>query len=262
MFIKKGQVKRGSIFVETAIVLPFFLLAIVSMSLLIRVTAVEENTMSSFASQGQKYAKEMYSTELNLALHDGLHENRILENLGEGQAAMLKNVCLDRHYDIFADPHIVKAILSYQLEIPLPLAFNRELKIEQHLLFRNFVGVDNYDNPMGFDAMESEDRASSVYVFPRAGEKYHSKDCRLIDMYPLEKVLSRDIMRRYRPCKLCKAESLPPGCLVYCFDKSGKVYHKGTCPIVERYVIEMDRDEAIEKGYTPCYFCGGGGGDE
>lgn len=242
-------------FVETAIVLPFFLLAIITISLLIKVMAVEENTMLHFVTEEQRYAKEMYLTEL----HDGLHEYRMLKKMDEIQAAKLRNPRIGRQLGIFVkDSGLVNTSLSYELEIPLPLAFNRELAIEQHLLFRGFVGADNLGEPMGFDAMEREEKASSVYVFPRAGERYHRKDCRIIDVYPVEKVLSKDIRKKYKPCKLCKAEALPPGCLVYCFDKSGKVYHKGSCTTVDRYVIEMDRDEAIEKGYTACLFCGGG----
>jgi hypothetical protein len=39
--------------------------------------------------------------------------------------------------------------------------------------------------------------------------------------------------------------------------KSGKVFHKGSCTTVDRYVIAIEADEAIEKGYSPCYYCGG-----
>lgn len=256
MFIEKGKGKKGSLFVETAVVLPFFLMAIITISLLVRVVAIEENTMLCFADESHKYAKEMYLTEFTHVFH----EERLLNRLNAVESARLKNERVEYRHSILHEKDLGKtnAFLSYELEIPLPFSFKRELKLEQHLFFRGFIGADNPGEAMGFDAMETGESSSSVYVFPRAGERYHRIDCRVIDVYPVEKVLSKDLMKKYEPCKLCKAETLSPGCLVYCFDKCGKVYHKGSCVTVDRYVVEMDSEEAIEKGYTPCSFCGGG----
>jgi hypothetical protein len=39
------------------------------------------------------------------------------------------------------------------------------------------------------------------------------------------------------------------------FAGSGAVYHKGSCFIVDRYVISMDEVDAVKKGYTPCSRC-------
>ena len=257
MFIEGGKRRKGSLIVETAIVLPFFLMVIITISLLVRVTAIEENTMLCFADESHKHAKGMYLTELV----EVFHGERLLSKVETVESAKLKNKRVEQHYSILRenDPGKINISLSYELEIPLPLSFNRNFRLEQYLFFRGFIGADNPGEAMGFDAMETGESSSSVYVFPRAGERYHTIDCRVIDVYPVEKVLSKEIMKKYKPCKLCKAETLSPGCLVYCFDKCGKVYHKGSCTVVDRYVVEMDRDEAIERGYTACSFCGGGG---
>jgi len=58
--------KRGSLFVEASILFPMFLLAILSICVLIRIIGTEENTIRSFAEEGQKIAKEAYVTQLDV----------------------------------------------------------------------------------------------------------------------------------------------------------------------------------------------------
>ena len=57
--------KKGSLLIETAIILPLFLLAILSICILIRIIGTEENMMHSFAEEGKKIAKESYLTQLD-----------------------------------------------------------------------------------------------------------------------------------------------------------------------------------------------------
>lgn len=265
MSIECFKNKKGSLFVETSIILPFFLLAILSIAILIKAIGVEESTMGCFAEEGQRCAKEMYLTQIDESFEsyetelfqDVIFKHRTLKRLKDHELVELKNINIER-FGFRQDPGIVNYRLSYEIDVPLPLSFRRGLKFEQTLLFRGFIGAENADGGLGFDEMERPDSLSSVYVFPRAGEKYHRFDCRVIDVYPVERILSPEIKRVYRPCKLCNASCLPWGCRVYCFEKNGKVYHRGSCTTVDRYVVEMDKEEAVEKGYTPCLFCGGG----
>lgn len=261
--------RKGSLFVEASIVFPMFLLAVISICTLIRVVGTEENTMRCFAEEGQKTAKELFLTQLDLLpegyikegeVHIDLLEFRTFRRIEKEESLKVKDLQLNRYRQIFngaRDDASVFCSLSYGIEIPLPLMFQRELQFEQRLLFRGFVGADNEGEGLGFDTMETPEGLSTVYVFPRAGEKFHQIDCRIIENYPKLMVLSADLKRKYNPCKLCGAGDLPWGSRVYCFDRSGKVYHKGSCTIVDKYIIGIDRDEAIEKGYTPCFYCGG-----
>src|SRR5665648_718980 len=43
----------------------------------------------------------------------------------------------------------------------------------------------------------------------------------------------------------------------YYFLKTGEAYHGGECPTVEKYVIEIEKETAVKKGYYPCFKCGG-----
>jgi hypothetical protein len=112
---------------------------------------------------------------------------------------------------------------------------------------------------MTFEEMEEDDDSHLVWIFPRAGEKYHGEDCSYIKNEPREELLSGTVRRSYSPCALCKPGELGDGSLVYVFPKAGGAYHRGECYVVERYVISMSEDDAKGKGYSACSKCGGGG---
>ncbi len=252
--------KRASIFVEAAIVLPVFFVAMISLTLTIRLAAVEANTMECFSSISRDYAKEMYLTGRGPA-QNYLYESRVKARIEQDEKLNLQNVRVENHLGggrVLLDSGYVDASLMYEVNIALPLSFSRGISFQEHLAYRGFVGRQKGVEGFGFDEMEKSDNPNAVFVFPRAGERYHKADCRIIKVYPVEKILSPALKKQYKPCRLCKSGDLPYGSRVYCFESTGKVYHKGSCTTVDRYVVEMDRQEAIDKGYTPCAYCGGG----
>ena len=264
--------KKGALFVEAALIFPMFLLAILSICVLIRMIGVEENTMRSLAEEGQRISKEAYLTQLDIIpdnhsaeilegiLHGTLFEFRMLERLKSEERITLKDSHIDQFDYLYSEDGrsgLIYCSIKYGIELPLPLDFNRQLEFEQRLFFRGFIGADNDEEGMGFDVMEEPEGASIVYVFPRAGERFHQLHCRVIEVYPRETILSPSVRKKYAPCRLCDAAFLPWGSRVYCFETSGKVFHKGSCTTVERYVIGIEREEAIERGYSPCAYCGG-----
>ncbi len=264
--------KKGSMFIETALLFPAFLLTVLSLFVLIRLTAVEENTMRAFTEEGQKVSKEAYLTQLEILpesytiellegiAHGTLLELRMLNRLNKEENMDLQDMEVDRFDYMFSEDDksgLIRCSLSYWVDLSLPLRFQRQLEFEQRLFFRGFIGADRDGEGMGFDVMEDPGDPFTVYIFPRAGERFHQLDCRMIAVYPRETILSPSVRRQYAPCRLCDAASLPWGIKVYCFDTSGKAYHRGSCTIVERYVTGIDREEAIGRGYSPCSYCGG-----
>lgn len=257
--LKKIKKRKGSMFVEAAIVLPIFFMAILSIVLTIRLAAVEANTMECFSKVSQEYAREMYLTGRG-PLQNFVFEARVKSEVAEKEKLDLRNPRIQNHFGLgeaLTDPGLVNASFLYEVDLTLPLRLNRGLSFQEHLVFRGFIGRESWEDGFGFDEMEKSDNPNGVFVFPRAGERYHKADCRIIEVYPVEKILSPGLKKKYSPCKLCKSGDLPYGCKVYCFESTGKVFHKGICTTVDRYVVEIDKEEAIERGYTPCAFCGG-----
>ena len=131
--------------------------------------------------------------------------------------------------------------------------------VNMNILPTRRILVDDIE-PVDPEELEADERSLMVWVFPRAGERYHKRECAVIAVFPSPHTLDSGIRSRYRPCSHCKPEGKENGSLVYCFPKAGEVYHQQYCSLVTRYVIEMEYEEAVEAGYTPCRVCGGGSG--
>jgi len=154
--------------------------------------------------------------------------------------------------------HIIAMSATFDTPLKLPRLFLNEVQGERTVLCRAFVGKTHKGPVKPFDEMEKNDGGTMVWVFPRAGERYHGERCSYIANNPREVLLNSYIRSRYSPCKLCKPAGRKDGTLVYCFETSGKAYHTGDCTIVDRYVIEKSKEDAEKQGYTPCSRCGGG----
>ena len=275
MFIKRRNrfhTKKGAALVEAAIFLPVFFLAILSIAALIRLTGVQENIMTLFAEEAARTAKEAYLTQLEVipddpafcfaegAANGALLTLRVRERLDDEERLNLKSIRLKQFRYLYSSSGInglIRADLLCNSTLPLPGGFSRDLVFEEHLLYRGFIGSEGIHSPMEYAAMEEEQHEETVYVFPRAGERYHDKNCGVIAVCAHRAFLTDEMKRKYSPCKLCDPDESAIGSIVYFFPKSGGVYHRENCTLVERYVVEMEKEEAIEKGYTPCMLCGG-----
>jgi hypothetical protein len=275
MFISKKTVriissKRGSATVEAAIFLPVFFLAMLSVILLIRLVGVEENMMQLITKEAVHTEKEAYLTQLPVI------PDTIGANFAEGAAAgalMILNLRENAQslpiekircsyyrylYEKEGTAGLIFADIEYKSVIPFPSGFRRTLNFEKKLLFRGFIGSIGNSSPMEFSEMEKDEPSDLVYVFPRAGERYHAQNCSVITTYAHEAYLTNSMLKNYSSCKLCDPNKSMLGSKVYYFPKGGRAFHRKTCSLVERYVVEMDRQEAMKKGYTPCRICGGG----
>jgi hypothetical protein len=153
---------------------------------------------------------------------------------------------------------LIAISVTFDTPLKLPRLFLGEVKGERTALSRAFVGM-THDGPVKpFSEMEEGGGGDTAWVFPRAGERYHGERCRYIETYPREVLLDRSVRYRFSPCQLCKPDGRRDGALVYVFFTSGHAYHTGDCTVVERYVIEIGKDDAGKQGYTPCSACGGG----
>lgn len=132
--------------------------------------------------------------------------------------------------------------------IPVPKAFIKGIVSEKHLYFRPFFGES------GGAADYDPER---VYVFPKSGERYHCKGCRVLYGGGIPELLSGNIRTRYRPCKLCKPEELGNGASVCLYSSESGAYHRKECPVISKSYISMPKSEALRRGYTPCMICGG-----
>lgn len=247
--------KRGFITVEAAIFLPIFIIGILTFAYLIKFLSVQEGIFHSFVDEARVMSSESRINPLSAPLFEPKLMDRIYDENGD----QVSNVDIG-HFLYLYPSHgmtgLISMDLNYDVNIKLPIPFYDRLPVSESLLFRGFIGKEEIPDPLPFDEMEKEKRSNLVWIFPRAGGRYHDENCTYIRSEPYQTMMTNQLRRKYDPCDICDSYQATDGSIVYCF-KTGHSYHTGNCPAVDKYVISIEKDDAIRKGYTACSKCGG-----
>jgi hypothetical protein len=252
--------------VEAAIFVPLFVIGILTLGYMIRFAMTEEHVTDAMTDEAHRIMAQSAIMPWPALVPPPFAasdiEDRVLKEGGRFCDFAKTEPLLYRvpGYGIgngkeYSD--LIGFSVSYRVPVRIPRLFRNSISGEETVLCRAFVGRDNSGDPMPFSDMEDSESGRTVWVFPRAGEKYHGENCRVIKNEPRERLLDRSVRSAYKPCKLCHAADAKNGTLVYVFPRNGKAYHLADCTQVKRYVIEMSEKEAKEKGYTKCKICGG-----
>ncbi|MCQ2547413.1 MAG: hypothetical protein MJ145_00205 [Clostridia bacterium] len=126
----------------------------------------------------------------------------------------------------------------------------------ESIALRAFTGDTQSDTPTSEAEFMRNAKYEAVYVFPESGMRYHKASCTYVKSNPKKTSLSASIKGKYDACRICGASAARMGDTVYIFQYGGSYHLKG-CKTIDKYVIEMDRDDAIEKGFSACKKCGG-----
>lgn len=247
--------KKGFLTVEAAIFLPIFIIGVLTFAYLIKFMSVQEAVFHSFSDEAKVLSAEASIYPLAAPLFELNLKNRIYDENKDN----ISSVDLD-HFQYLYHTHgmsgMISMDLNYDVNIKLPIPFYKNLPVSESLVIRGFVGNEEKEEPLPFEEMETCTESDPVWIFPRAGEKYHRESCPYITSEPRQLILSQQIRRKYKPCSICDSKNLLNGSLVYCF-QTGEYFHAGSCPIVDKYVISIEKETAIKRGYTACTKCGG-----
>ncbi len=285
--MKKPTNDNGSLTVEAAIFLPIFMISVFTIGFIMKLFWVQECLQHAISDEILKMASESYLEyrmcpdnipEILGKLDGAGGRNDLREKIKQHFTAdtfesmhILKgpdiieyrylfdgrseNYLIDEPYQINTD-YLIEAVSMSKVRVPFSIRFISDMVLTQRVVARSWVGTEKISRPMGFNEMAEEgEKEKIVYVFPRAGERYHEKSCLLVSNYPTLKILTNAIKNKFRPCKLCDAGQLDIGSSVFIFEESGEVYHSENCVLVDKYVIPMDLKEAENQGYTPCKKC-------
>lgn len=241
--------KRGSILVETSILLPVFIIALlVLISILPVIVSCEEAVFTATDQLRQKAITSAFVDE-KLSLP------------GRLTSSTLKNCREMNHFAVYhyrenknagGVDEIIEMGAIGSLGKDNPLGIMSEVIFREDIRCRRFTGTF-----YGGDSTSSDEDDTVVYVFPKRGGRYHKKSCPHLNPACRLTYLSSETKKRYKPCSICKSKGEKLGTPVFCFDNEGKVYHISSCPTVDKYYIEMKKSDAVKKGYTPCSTCGG-----
>ncbi len=247
--------KQGFLTVEAAIFLPIFIIGILTFAYLIKFMSVQEAVFHSFTDEAKLLSSEASINPIAAPLFELNLKDRVYDENGDN----ISSVDIDQLFYLYHThgmSDMISMDLNYTVNIKLPIPFYRDLPVSESLLFRGFVGKDEKADPLPYEEMETDKKSDLVWIFPRAGGRYHSENCTYITSEPRQIVMSQKIRRKYEPCSICASYDLSNGSLAYCF-KTGQSYHTGSCPIVDKYVISIEKEAAIKRGYTACMKCGG-----
>ena len=247
--------KKGYVIAETAIFLPVFILAVVSIMYYINVFSVIENVSYSVVEETAKLASKAGVVKTAPGFQSVLKSRIRTEN------AAAEDVKIRGFRYLYSEGNIddiISVKTGYDMELQLPLGFDHKIELVSGVKCRGFTGIRTSGDPMTFEEMESEGSWDPVWIFPMSGEKYHTFTCTYVKANARQMVLTGDLKKKYGPCSICEASGIPVGSYVYCFTENGSVYHRSSCRQVSRYTIEIDKSDAINKGYKPCSKCGGG----
>lgn len=247
--------KKGYFTLEAAIFLPIFILGILTLGYFIKIYSTTENMAYSAIDETAHLAAQAYGRKA-APLFPTQTEERLKKENEQAQDIRIKSF---RYlYEEGGRDGLISLKLSYHVDVRLPLGMHKETDREERIRCRGFIGRSVPAEPMSFDEMERNDDSELVWIFPVSGEKYHDEDCSYVKANAKQMVLTGGIKNRYGSCSLCDSENLPLGSLVYCFIDTGRAYHRGSCKTIEKYTIEIEKEDAEEKGYTPCSKCKGG----
>ena len=252
--MKKNIKKNGFVTLEAAILLPIFIIGILTIGYLMKFIYAQENILYTICDESKQISKSAYIIEVApffaLALEKRLEMEN--QNIDDVETEDYKYLYSSEGLD-----GLIRYEASYWMDIKFPIKLYDGLPGKETVVFRGLIGSRKVADTTGFDEMEKEKTSDKVWIFPTAGKRYHKRDCPYIAVLPTEAVLTDDIERKYHSCPICDSKNLGIGNLIYYFEKTGEAYHTGKCPTVEKYVIEIEKETAVKKGYYPCSKCVG-----
>lgn len=281
----RNKACRGSVTVEAAIILPLFIIAVLSVGFIMKLHLAQSYMQHVLSDEVGQIAEEVYvkdqvisndkiaeafnvhgllSQHTQSALSEKINQRITKKKLQQlhikGEPSIIRYQYLfDGRYEkehrfIKADD-LIEVVTVCRADIPFPLKFRKNIFLVQTVLERAWTGTTKVRDPMDFNQMSKSTQGQTVYIFPKSGQRYHNKQCIFINNYPSQQILTDEIKQKYSPCHFCSAEKLSNGATVFIFEESGKVFHSKDCPLVNKYVVPITKDKAIQKGYTPCKKC-------
>ncbi len=247
----KRNSKKGFYAVEAAIFLPVFIIFVLTVSFLMKYYAIGETAVHIMGDEALRASYEAYFNPSAPVVY-GLG---VKDRISESAEAVFDAESLGFYpYSEKGISNLARTDVSFRMRLGLPLGICDSFKYSETVVYRGFVGVQAKNRPASRSEFEEEKESETVWVFPKAGSRYHREDCTYINVYPRQVQLNSQVRRKYKPCPNCHPNKQNGG-VVYCFPTSGKAYHTAKCPSVDKYVISMEKEEAESRGYTPCLKC-------
>lgn len=250
----KLNTKNGNYIVEASVVAPLMIIAVIALSAIIPIINQCQSSVYIGADEAHLEAAKM-AVRYNPAVYPLELQDRILSENDKISSCNIDryNYKFERNGvdDLFA----ITATVNFKEKNPLGLFSQIDFKL--NILARGFTGKDNRGTPTSEIDFTNQKNFQPVYIFPNWGIKYHGKTCTYVTSNHRMIYLSQKIKKAYRSCSMCHSKKIPIGSPVFYFEAYGDSYHLSNCKVINKYYIEIEKSDALKKGYIPCEKCKG-----
>ena len=252
-FARRIKGRDGSYIVEAAVTLPLFLIAVLVMSSVILMYSCIESCSFIAANELRMGSAEAVFADTCILIPHRL-KTHITENFSQVESA--RTIDYGFRTSRWGQDELILVTMSLNMKTKNPAGIRAAASYDLGLVTRAYVGKIRDVESMTDWEMSGED-AEPVFIFPKRGEKYHSRGCGFLTAASTSGALTSSVRRKYKPCPLCGSRKAGNGSLVYYFPAAGEAYHLKGCSALQRNYIEIDKKDAVARGYTPCSKCGG-----
>lgn len=192
---------RGYILVEAAIFIPVFLFSAVLLIYILKMMHFQE--IIHFEAS-ENLANMTWESQIVGSEVSGITYGARLN--GDISSKINKRIPVSA--DVSLVNEVINVDLSYPIDLSLPFGLYDDFVINEIIVARKWSGAENAGEVLGFDAMEKNDDADYVFIFPKYGERYHEGGCfyltrggggSKIECVPVSEALGKG----YTKCKVC-----------------------------------------------------------
>lgn len=229
-----GRLLPASITVETALILPIFLFAMLSVMYLTDAIRISSDNTERLAEQAYTLAKYAYVGD-SLLSGTGLSEAIDVINGGDD---------------------IIDLVQRYNISVPFDLLGTYDPYAVDRVRVRAFTGYDNLKQHTGHEEEKPEEM---VYVTEYGSVYHRSLGCshlnlniRSVDYGSVSKERAND-GSKYHPCEYCCHSGGGHPATVYLTDDGNRYHTSLSCGSLKRTIREVPLSQA---GLPPCSECG------
>lgn len=223
----------GSITVETALVLPLFLFALLSVMYLTDAIRISSENTAELAEQAYKYAKYAYLGDKFLG---DTPVSDALEIINNGD-------------------DIIDLVQRYRINVPFDLFGTYDPYAIDRVRIRAFTGYDNtkhiHDDNDGAEEMVYVTENGSVY-HRSLGCSHLNLNIRTVNTEDISKERAND-GSKYYPCEYCCRQNERPPAVLYITDDGNRYHTSLSCSRLKRTIHEVPLSST---GLPPCKECG------
>lgn len=245
--------KKGSVVVEAAVTLPIFIIAVMVMNSVILMYAGIEDCIFISASEMRTGAAMAAVSDSSAAIPYRSRKLAVSEHSLVSDARLTEYGYREERWN---HDELIYMNLRLDLKAPGISRMNSEAFYDLSVVTRAYVGKLRDAEAMSASEM-TNGASEAVFVFPARGERYHKRSCGFLTAEYTKGILDSTVRSRLGACPICDSGGAEDGCLIYYFPNAGDVYHLQGCSQLKREYIEMERLDALDRGYTPCAKCGG-----